>query len=275
MQELEIINSNIIDEIKSSIKVHSVFTNTMNLIHNDIIITLGNKQYLTKGPNRVILNELPKSIDLDTKVYVEDGKIIIGDYFINLCYCICTDVVFFEPKNRENFLNLKNIDELDSFLFNSDVENYFQFLRGEVFGAIKTEQFNRLRNVLNDFCFYNIEKIIGLGEGLTPSSDDFLLGYCIGKNIFDFDERFNHELLQLVKLKTNILSYNFLFNTLRGHLSIEWENLLQEMNYMDIKIETLEKIKSFGGTSGIYILSGFLAYLVKEIGGKYFEKDFS
>lgn len=275
MEELAVINSCIVDEIKSSVRVQSVFQNTLNLIHEDTIITLGKKQYLTKGPNRIVLHNLPNSISLNSRVSVSNGKIIIDNYFIDLCYSVCREVVFFEPKIRDDFLSSENIADLWLFLSESSIDNYFQYLKEKKFAAIKMEQFRRFDNLLAELSFHNINRILGLGEGLTPSSDDFLLGYCIAKNIFDFDKSFNAELLKLVKLKTNILSYNFFYNALRGYLSVEWENLLNEMDSKKIKIETLEKIKSFGATSGVYMLSGFLAYLVKEIGGIHFEKDFS
>lgn len=121
--------------------------------------------------------------------------------------------------------------------------------------SIFTDKFNQYRNELieayqqnnMDKCSQCIIKMIGLGDGLTPCGDDYILGLIYGLKCTD-----NKELLQIIKhilcryvaSLTNIISKKFLVCALNGQFSKmianhDWSTLIQ-----------------YGNNSGYYTLLG-------------------
>ncbi len=145
------------------------------------------------------------------------------------------------------------------------------FLENKELTPFKRIEFNRYERFIGAPTLENARSFIGLGEGLTPSGDDFLLGYMICKNIFNKDEDYNSSIIESVKNKSTIISYNFFRTVLKGYMSEEWLSFLNSLDKNDLSQEAVKKILAFGGTSGVYMLTGFLVYLMKERGGNLYE----
>lgn len=120
---------------------------------------------------------------------------------------------------------------------------------------IFSEKFNQYRDELlisyekNDFdkCSQCLIKFIGLGDGLTPCGDDYLLGMIYALQCVENKELITllkHILYRYVSSLTNVISKKFIFHALKGRFSKiiidqDWETLLR-----------------YGHNSGYYTLLG-------------------
>lgn len=124
--------------------------------------------------------------------------------------------------------------------------------------------------------FYN-SKIInffaGRGMGLTPSGDDILTGFTMGLMVFNnngiFDKWIKDINLIITKEKTTLVSVAYLNALTRGYVSENFLELLRLIDKNNEKIicDILERVKSYGHTSGYDTLFGFylsLKYLIES-----------
>jgi len=88
------------------------------------------------------------------------------------------------------------------------------------------------------------EKLVGLGSGLTPSGDDFLVGYIASREILGKKIPFEIDCSRTTKLSGHILS-----NALRGKFSSAVINFLKTGD---------TALLSFGKTSGVATALGIL-----------------
>lgn len=111
-------------------------------------------------------------------------------------------------------------------------------------------------------------KLLGLGNGLTPSGDDFLVGLLSGLHFFDLeeDERQLKNIIASNKHKTTAISESFMRESLDDCYS---EIILSLYGSLEIKSSSLisqnvTAILSYGHSSGMDILSGilFAVYLI-------------
>ncbi len=111
-------------------------------------------------------------------------------------------------------------------------------------------------------------KLIGLGNGLTPSGDDFLVGLLSGLHFFDIeeDERQLKNIIASNKHRTTAISESFMRESLDDCYS---EIILSLYSSLEIKSSRLisqnvTAILSYGHSSGMDILSGilFAVYLI-------------
>ncbi|MDO5563705.1 MAG: DUF2877 domain-containing protein [Eubacteriales bacterium] len=142
--------------------------------------------------------------------------------------------------------------------------------------------FNEDKELSN--CDYKIfsslgKNIAGLGIGLTPSSDDFLKGYIsalyfiesliiLGKNTKPTTDYHTYKISNnlLKKINTTNLSTSFLHNAKLGLFSSDIIKLyihICNLSLNNIK-KDIEKISSFGATSGIDTLTGIYYSLNKN-----------
>ena len=111
-------------------------------------------------------------------------------------------------------------------------------------------------------------KLIGLGNGLTPSGDDFLVGLLSGLHFFDIeeDERQLKNIIASNRHKTTALSESFMRESLDDCYS---EIILSLYSSLEIKSRRLisqnvTAILNYGHNSGMDKLSGilFAVYLI-------------
>ncbi len=121
----------------------------------------------------------------------------------------------------------------------------------------------------------NVKSLIGFGEGLTPSGDDFLVGFIAPLHFLDNSELYPllkkiKRIINLEKEKTTFLSGKFLEYACQGRFPETILNLIETIfsrNRKEVK-EAAKKCLDFGATSGRDTLLGVLAGLslrVKEL----------
>ncbi len=109
--------------------------------------------------------------------------------------------------------------------------------------------------------------LLGLGEGLTPSGDDFLSGFILGLRIFSLSfniffyefSSLSQTILTLAKNLTNKISYHFLeeaYAGLAGRFVRVMVNNLFTYDITTLETSILQVIK-IGHSSGADFLTGF------------------
>lgn len=112
------------------------------------------------------------------------------------------------------------------------------------------------------------QNVAGVGVGLTPAGDDFLVGVMIGMRVAGRDavvEPLVNALADTAIPQTTALSGAWLRAAARGEAGLAWHNLLESIQREDEPEQLTQAIKtiiSYGQTSGADALFGFLTAAV-------------
>jgi hypothetical protein len=104
-------------------------------------------------------------------------------------------------------------------------------------------------------------QLVGLGSGLTPAGDDFLVGVMLWAWLAHPEPHaFCHTIIQAGAPRTTTLSAAFLRAASRGECSAAWHRLLAALGSdLDGELEAATRqVISYGATSGADTLAGFL-----------------
>jgi hypothetical protein len=104
-------------------------------------------------------------------------------------------------------------------------------------------------------------QLAGLGSGLTPAGDDFLVGVMLWAWLAHPEPHaFCHTIIQAGAPRTTTLSAAFLRAASRGECSAAWHRLLATLGSdLDGELEAATRqVISYGATSGADTLAGFL-----------------
>ncbi|MGZ9226661.1 MAG: DUF2877 domain-containing protein [Anaerolineales bacterium] len=114
----------------------------------------------------------------------------------------------------------------------------------------------------------SIEKLIGLGAGLTPSGDDLLVGYLAGLwcAVWDKSERAQFvtnlgKVVVRLSGQTNDISRTYLYHASRGQVSSRLADLAEAIcrrENPDRLLATVESAMQAGHTSGMDAVTGLL-----------------
>jgi len=117
--------------------------------------------------------------------------------------------------------------------------------------------------------FTSLSSYLGLGEGLTPSGDDFICGFLLAIHFWqgslspDLDL---HSISQKIEAsaweKTNTLSANLIKCATLGSSDERIINCLQWLNGKESSLPVvLEGLFSYGNSSGADVLAGILTFI--------------
>lgn len=267
-------------------RVLHVFKDACNLIAEDgeiislVIPTIGD------GPFNIILGPLEFSdhISAESAVSFDKGQIRIGALEIAL-----TPAQVWQPRfdwesfrDRQDSLSLSAGALREVLVKVAPVDSFVQLIRSgespvrEIEAQILLSAQEPARFLLQgllrgdeELCRASARKLAGLGAGLTPDGDDFMMG-CIlalwacwaGEGV---EQAVNWVSLEAGP-RTTPLAAAWLRAASRGECSVRWHDLLQA-----ILIENEENIRSAaraiiqqGHTSGASALAGFTAVLTGE-----------
>jgi hypothetical protein len=153
-------------------------------------------------------------------------------------------------------------------LFNTDLAEQASMTR--IMGARIRELVNAARN-LDPSAGKSIARLIGLGRGLTPSGDDFLVGFVTGLRCMAGKK--NERLVFLSNMEkmivhlssqTNDVSYTYLYHASRGQVSSRLAALVEaiaEGDDSDRLVQAAEQAMRVGHASGMETVTGLLAGL--------------
>jgi hypothetical protein len=267
-------------------KVHSVFENAVNIVCNNILFTLlSDMRCLYPMSCRVsdYFTFTKSGIREGMEVIASSNSIVIenADLFINLKDALECDLSFgkhtglFVPKD----LSLK-IEFLKRMIWEKGCEyDLSTLVTGKYKNPYSDLVIKKLPGLNEAIKKKDIrageyaEGIAGCGIGLTPSSDDMLMGYmsaCLADTKakgYDCEEiyKITFAMGRKAAERTNTISGAFLKYCGMGLLSQDMTGLLCRI-YSDADIEILEKsaedILSFGSTSGTDMLTGVVLAIV-------------
>jgi hypothetical protein len=133
--------------------------------------------------------------------------------------------------------------------------------------------------------FNSVARLIGLGSGLTPTGDDFLVGYLAGlwcatrgkKERLQFLSSLGKAVICLSR-QTNDISQTYLFHAVRGQVSSRLEALAEAIcrgEQPDRLRTAADAAMQVGHTSGMDAVSGLLLGLSAWAGGPVAENGLS
>ncbi len=263
-------------------KVHSVFDNAVNIcIDNTMLTLISEKKFIQPycvkvncfnfkeltikaGQNVIITNESIRvreaklQIELQTAIKI---KLNINQLILPCSKGTEKKLTLIARAACEDLSGISPLIFGVAFILSPKRSNcYTEFLKPRI------EEFNAAFNDgFYDKAVQLSENIAGCGPGLTPSSDDFLLGYILAHYSFSNINgcNVNKELLKSIAYaaaqKTNTISGNFLKQAGDGLCPLSLLNLLRayHTNEDDDYFKTqLHNIANIGATSGKDILTG-------------------
>jgi hypothetical protein len=154
-----------------------------------------------------------------------------------------------------------NIDEGESLfaLFKDSCRNPYQ---------LKVKKILENHILLKNGQIEGLEKLIGLGQGMTPSGDDFITGAFLGQNLFTGSSILCQKNIKKNLERTTTAGKTLLFLAIQNSFPAYLLNFIKEICVPEKDIKTASlKAAEHGATSGLDSLTGLLWYF------KYFQKE--
>lgn len=217
-------------KLDSEYKIVSIFDKVINLEKDDEIYAIFDEG-MTFAPYAIILNN---ELFSEYKTYKKDDIIYIPDMETKnfSCYLESKKYKF----NLDNLINRVKLFQREENIF----ENYFQNKRNT----------------------QNLIELIGLGQGLTPSGDDYIVGIMAAFYLENnFTPNIFNTIVKEAKNKTNKISYNYLKNGKNRLFKKEILDLIYDLD----NIEKIKKLEKFGSSSGQDIIYGIHDYFVYKM----------
>lgn len=242
-------------ELEKEINIHSVFKNTINVKTNHgMMVFTTIKDVLP--PLGVIVEEG----DLD---WIQDKNFVLepsNSYKYNskiLNYPILPDIRILSIYFKK-FLELNKRNGLG--ILNTEIHG---ILKRKFYPATLNEVGNLINRIITTSDINDLRLIIGRGEGLTPSGDDFFVGFLaslFANNYFDEDfHEVKQELVRNIHKYTTDIGADYIIKALRGEFS---QNIIRLVNYIQLNIydeKSLKDLVQHGETSGVDTFLGVVA----------------
>ncbi len=251
-------------------EVHSVFSKAFNIrTEEDELISIVASEKLN-GPHRILL-KLPEDdfisfgIKRGTKTVRTAQEISIdnGNFLISLE----------KAKRWSSQVEIKK--EISAGKIGDAIFYLKIFLAEEKKNRVSQELEVRTQKLIKSIeeenspkISKNVKRLIGFGEGFTPSGDDFLVGliaslYFLDNSMFKYFSREIRRIINLKKKRTTFLSGKFLEYACQGKFSETILNLLKTIFSEDREdVENAAKrCLNFGATSGRDTVLGILSGL--------------
>lgn len=241
-------------------KILNVFDEVCNLINEKKeILSIVNAE-VGNGPFNVVIEEsvlFTKYLNVDSKILIEDKQIKLGDLVISFAYAQAWNPI---PKWEEL---RKNKDEISNRLklLQIDYENeaILKFSNSLSSAIIKTDILT-IKNISS--------KLAGLGIGLTPAGDDYLMGAMYAAWMIHPQEvakKITEEIANVAVPLTTSLSGAWLKSATQGEAGELWHEFFDALIEDENIYLPLSKIISVGETSGSDALMGFLDVIKQRV----------
>ncbi|MEH7505421.1 DUF2877 domain-containing protein [Neobacillus drentensis] len=270
--------------------VHSTFKRTINIHCNENgeLFTIASSQ-IDNGPNTLVINSASleeSNIDVNDVVYVKSKMLYIANKL-----AISTNqsekwtgILPEYPANTENISrNLKRMIEYIDFHGKAGgmkkkvaAPSLFEIEMSRMLEERSNLLLNELLNNRMTSALHHAVSLIGLGPGLTPSGDDYLVGLFTIINLrnspFYSHQSFCGEVLQKAKTLTNEISYMALKKASIGQVRESIIHLVHSIlnGVEDDLYLSLNKVLNIGSSSGTDIALGLVCGLKAnlKVGGQ-------
>ena len=254
MHEIRAVDKRILRQLKQTQGiVHSVFDSTLNIKLGDTLITLAH--HVGEGKHNILTGEAlrfrGKPVAPGDSVTASKDLLMVGDLAFSLTN---THVKTYEPFEKVYGLKAAHgalCETLKARLKGSPQPSIYD----DDAEAMLGERFlKRIKRYLDKP--ENIEEILGLGIGLTPLGDDFLLGFMLagqslGKTVVE------NETLDRLSTRTNLISFQSLKDVANKDYTQRLKQFLEDF-FENESLEGAEWFMKYGASSGLGILAGFI-----------------
>lgn len=259
--------------------VHSVFNTAINFkIENKIITALGSKRDVS--PYSLVLYSFSGDFSFAQKgdLITYESGVISGDSF--LINTMSASVVDLHLNVKKAVSDYKNRGETAFSLcekFEYSQESLLTLipmefgleskLKPNIYSSFLQERFSRLASLTKQQNYKEVSKIgkdiAGCGIGLTPSSDDFVIGFVAGCHCLGVNPKLLNILVEGMVGHTNEISLKGLELAGLGYFNQSILQLLELMFFREsMSLPQLEEglslVSKYGSTSGLDILSGVI-----------------
>ena len=241
-------------------RILHIFDHACNLLNErGDVLSIVTPQ-IGNGPFNLVVEEniyFPEHLTLDSPIFNSTALIKLGELTIHT-----TEAKLWNPCPAWEMLNTKRNQILDQIkqlpitncLKNSDLP-ILQSLISNLISALAKADISSAQNVSS--------KLAGLGPGLTPSGDDFIMGALYAAWIIHPPEVASvlaRETANTATPLTTSLSAAWLRAAGRGEAGMVWHEFFDALRSSDsLRIQkTLKSILAVGETSGADALAGFV-----------------
>lgn len=257
--------------------VHSVFERTINILIEDELFTLACSQ-IDNAPATLVI-DLPDfngcDIDANMRGFLSPEKVEInGSLSINLTSTPTWEcqLIDFPTDKKDLVKNIsiakREIGRKGHARWLLEKESKLTAFDKEMGRMLRERTTLLIEKFLTSSTNQNIQhakQLIGLGQGLTPSGDDFLVGlllaFSMNKNENFRQKEWSELIVKEAKSNTNIISYSALryaaIGQARETVGLFIEALVSEKKEESIK-QTLSKVMEIGSSSGTEMAWGIL-----------------
>lgn len=249
-------------ESKIEATVEGVFRRALNLIAPDgSLLTIHSRSGL-RGPGSLLLDTEDCRLLGQTgdKISISKRSIKLGNQSVGLDTC-----VFYSSRRLPVTGQPKPIaiDWLTSELRQKASSSSFWGSGEDYFSQAISEKLDRARRnfVKNPSDADSVKQLIGLGIGLTPSGDDYLLGFLAVTKLSAHRLGYDRELAENIQKflpRTTRVSQHFLKAALEDQFSSLLYDFLVSMESGQGSQQELEVLMSYGASSGSDIATGML-----------------
>ncbi len=268
----------ILKALQNEGRVHSVFRNSINILtpENALLTLLSKKKEIYRNPISIVIAEedfLNWGISPNEKVIYKENSLVFlnTNLHIDLSNKITWDSSFryFGPLAPSHIIQ-ENIERIKFFI---KVMEWNKGLLPLVIETFPHSHFSKkmlpiLTKIIENesINLSGMEKIVGLGDGLTPSGDDFLSGFLVILYYFgrylDIQDEINKvisQILETVYTKTNLISATFLMLAAKGEAFFLLREIIKDLlGRRGFDMENIRLLIEYGGTSGASILAGLI-----------------
>ena len=237
-------------------KILHVFDEVCNLINERREILSIVVAEIGDGPFNLVVEEpimFAKLLDAESNVSIHDEQISLGDITVSLASAKMWDPMqkWDElQKNKSEIINRLALLQIDN-----DNETILQFSNSLSLAILKAD----IQTIQN-----TSSKLAGLGIGLTPAGDDFLMGAMYAAWVIhpqDIAKNITEEISNVAVPLTTSLSGAWLRSAAKGEAGELWHDFFDALIEDQNIYLPMSKILSVGETSGSDALAGFLAVI--------------
>lgn len=202
------------------------------------------------GPFNLVIEDnvlFSKHLHIQSPISIHESQLALGDFVISLDHART-----WSPRPDWERVHVKK-DEI------TDRVSKLQIAHDEFPGSLSSA----LANADISSCLSASRQLAGLGQGLTPSGDDFIMGAIHAAWIihpYEIASVIAREIAKTTTSLTTSLSAAWIRSAGRGEAGILWHHFFDALisgNMIAIQ-ESMEKILAVGETSGADGLAGFV-----------------
>jgi hypothetical protein len=237
-------------------KVLHIFDDVCNLINERKRIISIVSSEIGNGPFNLVLEDsilFTKHLDSESRVLIQENQILLGDLTISFAYAqVWNPMPRWDElqKNKDEIMNRLKLLQIDH-----ENEAILKFSDSLSHAIIKTD-IPTIKNVSS--------KLAGLGIGLTPAGDDYLMGAMYAAWMIHPEKiakKITEEIANVAVPLTTSLSGTWLKSASKGEAGELWHDFFDALIKDENMYLPMSKILSVGETSGSDALLGFLAVI--------------